>query len=222
MHTSKSSLRSQLRAARISLYDAEREVCAVGLASAGVRWAADMAETLPGTFFAYLSTLYEPPTERLLVALLEAGHTVFVPVCEPNYQLSWTAWHPGIAMKRSTLAPVIEPVGPRYSFSTLEPVAGVFLPALAADLTGARLGQGGGYYDRFLAQLEQDSSSDSHAGDTPAAPTPTAAVVNDEEVLDPDIIPQDSLDRPVDWIITPSGVRKCDMRKFFDTSKTLY
>lgn len=222
MHTSKSSLRSQLRAARISQHDAEREVCAVGLVSAGVSWAADVAEALPGTFCAYLSTLHEPPTERLLVSLVDAGHTVFVPVCERNYQLSWTAWGPGIAMERSTLAPVMEPVGPRSSFSALERVAGVFLPALAADLTGVRLGQGGGYYDRFLAQLRQDGSSDSHTGHTPAAPTPTAAVVYDEEVLDPDIIPRDSLDRPVDWIITPSGVRKCEVRKFLDTSKTLY
>ena len=31
--------------------------------------------------------------------------------------------------------------------------AGIFLPATAVDFSGNRIGQGGGYYDKFLAAL---------------------------------------------------------------------
>jgi 5-formyltetrahydrofolate cyclo-ligase len=75
----------------------------------------------------------------------------------------------------------------------MDGVAGIFVPATAVDLSGNRIGQGGGYYDKFLAGLEA-------AG----RPVPAAAVVFDGEILPAGTIPAESFDRKVPVAVTPS------------------
>ncbi len=78
------------------------------------------------------------------------------------------------------------------------------LPAATAlDRDGNRIGQGGGYYDKFLAAL----------GDLPwgvpvseTVPLPTAAIVYDAEVLAAGSIPAESFDRKVAAALTPGGL----------------
>ena len=68
----------------------------------------------------------------------------------------------------------------------------VLVPALAVDVHGYRLGQGGGFYDRMLAAL-------------PAAEAGgplRIAVVHDDEVLDE--VPREPHDRRMDAVLTPS------------------
>lgn len=145
-----------------------------------------------GAVCAYISMGTEPPTENLLGALAASGRTVYVPVCEAGHQLSWVRWVPGVEMARSRLAPVMEPVGPRLQFGSLGPVSAVFIPALAVDESGVRLGQGGGYYDRFLAAT---------------ARLRVAAVVHAHEVLPAGTLPHDPLDAPVAHALTAAGHR---------------
>jgi len=203
--TTKAEWRSRLRAARRSMDDAARHLAEAGLASAGVGWAAQLRGTEPpGTVCAYISSGVEPGTGLLLEALVHAGHRVFVPACEADHQLSWAEWTPGVKLARSALAPVMEPVGPRLAFAGLGPVDGILLPALAADAAGVRLGQGGGYYDRFLAALAFPGSPADGAGRT----VPTAAVVLEREVFPEGTLPHDSLDQPVGWVVTPGGWSK--------------
>ncbi|WP_125610253.1 5-formyltetrahydrofolate cyclo-ligase [Specibacter cremeus] len=193
----KATWRERLRAARALMDDDDRRLAGDRLATAGLAWVADVSR--PGraddgwAVCCYLSAGTEPPTPALLAALVQAGYRVLVPVCEPGFQLSWARWFPGVRMARSPLAPVLEPVGPRFPFDAVGPVAGILLPALAVDLSGVRLGQGGGYYDRFLAT---------------AGTHPRAAVVHDTEVLPAGTLPHDALDRPVDYIVSPGGVRR--------------
>ena len=71
----------------------------------------------------------------------------------------------------------------------------MFLPATAVDGSGNRIGQGGGYYDKFLAAMD---ATGVHA--------PRAAVIYDSELLPASSIPVESFDRPVDAVLTPSGV----------------
>jgi len=197
----KGQWRAELRAARQSMDDGARHRAAAGLAAAGLAWAGQLSAAASAPVLCcYLSVGHEPDTGPLLSALVSAGYRVVVPVCEPDFQLSWVAWSEGVELVRSSLAPVLEPVGERFPFTALGTVAGILLPALAVDAGGVRLGQGGGYYDRFLAQI---------ASATGAA-VPTAAVVYAGEVFASGTLPHDALDRAVDYVLTPDGHRAAE------------
>jgi 5-formyltetrahydrofolate cyclo-ligase len=63
------------------------------------------------------------------------------------------------------------------------------VPALAVDHRGARLGRGGGYYDRALSHARPDAT--------------LVAVLFDDELVDH--LPAEPHDRPVDAVVTPSA-----------------
>lgn len=152
---------------------------------------------------AYLSIGSEPDTGELLATLTAAGYATYVPVCEPDFRMTWTLWTPGVPMVRSTLAPVMEPVGKRFSFAELSSVEAILLPALAVDGDGVRLGQGGGYYDRFLAGLSAEAGSKA---------VPLAGVVHEHEFFPNISLPHDDLDAPVTDVLTPAGHRRLGKR----------
>lgn len=70
----------------------------------------------------------------------------------------------------------------------------LLIPALAVDTRGVRLGQGGGYYDRLLAELERLPVRDIRA----------VAVVHDDEVLPAGSIHREAHDRRVHGALTPT------------------
>ncbi len=179
----------------------ERAAAGAGIAFHGFAWATSQVPE-GGTLTAYLGLGAEPPTLPLLGRLHARGFHLLLPICEPERQLSWVEWSPDISYERSRYAPLQEPVGPRLDALALQrgdgqrpPLAAILLPATALDAEGRRVGQGGGYYDRFLAQLGE--------GPAPA----TAAIVFDAEVLPSGEVPDEPLDRRVDAAITPSGIR---------------
>ncbi|WP_415854339.1 5-formyltetrahydrofolate cyclo-ligase [Sinomonas sp. G460-2] len=199
----KESLRTEVWRRRRAMSPEERAVAGALLASHGLAWA---AETVPagGTLTAYLGVGAEPPTLGLLGLLAEGGFHVLLPVCEPERQLSWVEWRPDIEYARSRFAPLQEPVGLRLDAPAVRagapgrpPLAAVLLPATAVDAEGRRLGQGGGYYDRFLARLDDGG-----------ARIATAAIVYDDEVLASGGLPEEAFDRHVDAAITPNGLHR--------------
>ncbi|MGY3566699.1 5-formyltetrahydrofolate cyclo-ligase [Sinomonas sp. RB5] len=197
----KSSLRARIWSARRALAPAEVAAAAPLIAGHGLAWA--RRTVAPGAVLtAYLGVGVEPPTAGLVRDLHEAGFRIMLPICLPERQLGWTEWHPGIEFARSRYAPVQEPVGTVVPAEQVlaggpdrPPVAGIVLPATALDSEGRRLGQGGGYYDRFLALAA-----------ALGARLPTAAVVYDGEVLASGEVPADALDRRVDAALTPGGI----------------
>ena len=79
----------------------------------------------------------------------------------------------------------------------------VFLtPGLAFDSRGGRVGNGGGYYDRVLAQRRRDSVA--------------IGVTIDSRVLDR--VPMEDHDQRVDWLASESGVRECPTTRRPDPS----
>ncbi|MEZ5119725.1 MAG: 5-formyltetrahydrofolate cyclo-ligase [Candidatus Nanopelagicales bacterium] len=100
----------------------------------------------------YVGLPGEPPTGDVVEALLARGDAVFLPVAEPDRQMNWVnaagsepwaAW--GLPGQPACSAD-------RVGLPSIEVVV---VPALAVTLNGQRLGQGGGYYDRFLPQQPQ-------------------------------------------------------------------
>ncbi len=95
------------------------------------------------------------------------------------------------ASVRSTLMPgvfgILEATGPEVPIAELDLVV---VPALAFDRQGYRLGWGGGYYDRALAEL--------------SASAVTVGVGFSFQLVDE--LPREPHDRPVSRVLTPSGV----------------
>ncbi|MDQ0755573.1 5-formyltetrahydrofolate cyclo-ligase [Arthrobacter sp. B3I4] len=199
----KDDIRSRHRERRSALTQADLDAAGAALAGHGAAWASAAAGGGPGTFAAYLGVGVEPPTLPLLVALHHAGHRVLLPVCEPGLTLSWVYWTPASGFVRSRYAPIQEPEGERLDSSVMLGAAGVFLPATALDRSGNRIGQGGGYYDKFLAAL---AGLPWVRAVEEAGPLPTAAIVYDTEILPAGSIPAESFDRKVAAALTPGGL----------------
>jgi len=86
---------------------------------------------------------------------------------------------------------------PKLAVSEVLPVAQIdiiFTPLVAFDLTGARLGMGGGYYDRTLASTSTNKLS-------PSKPYPIG-LAHDCQLVDH--IPNEEWDIPLPEIVTPT------------------
>ena len=204
---SKEEIRAGHRARRAALTPARRAGAGSGIARHGIGWASSLTGGGSGTFAAYLGVGYEPPTHPLLTALHAAGHRVLLPVCKPGLALAWVYWTPTSESVRSRYAPILEPVGERHDTSVMRQTDGIFLPATAVDYSGNRIGQGGGYYDKFLAALTALLPAGAPAADGGLVPPlPTAAIVYDGEVLPAGSIPAEPFDRKVAGALTPAGL----------------
>ena len=136
---------------------------------------------------AYLSMPGEPPTDELISDLVARGTEVIVPVVREDGYLDWVVWHPNAVMRISAVGSS-EPDGPRLGPHALHDCAQIFVPALAIDHEGNRLGRGGGFYDRALA----------------TADAPKAALLFDTEILS--AVPHEPHDISVDAAVCPGGV----------------
>ncbi|WP_284976435.1 5-formyltetrahydrofolate cyclo-ligase [Arthrobacter sp. efr-133-TYG-104] len=191
----KEEIRSSRRLCRSALTPEQRSAAGASISVHGKQWAARVAGGSTGEFALYVGVAHEPPTMPLIEALYAEGHRVLLPVCEPDRQLSWVYWTPDTAFVRSAYAPIDEPEGERLDSAVIAGTAGIFMPATAVDLTGSRIGQGGGYYDRLLDGL-----------DSSGVRPPSIAVIYDEDLLPAGSIPAEGFDRPVPEVLTPSGI----------------
>jgi len=145
----------------------------------------------PGVYAAYLPIRTEISPLPLIAALRHAGHPTAMPVTHAERQpLSFRLWAVGDALENGL-------------YGTRQPLASktlvlpdvILAPLLAFDLAGWRLGYGGGFYDRTIADL--------------AARGHTAKVIGlayDGQKLDK--LPIGPYDMPLDAVLTPSGLRR--------------
>jgi 5-formyltetrahydrofolate cyclo-ligase len=137
------------------------------------------------TVFIYLSIGREPRTRGLILSALADGKTVAVPRCLGNGEMEAR-----VISSLDGLQP--GPFGipePDHSSRLLPPqeIDLVVAPCVAADRHGYRLGHGGGYYDRYLANIQ-----------CPSVCLCRACLLQDE-------LPYDSFDHPVGFVITEDG-----------------
>lgn len=204
--TDKAEQRAELRASRAALGDAELTAATEGLLRVGSLFFAQLE--LPEerqAIAAYLPIGQEPDITPLLEQLYQQGREIYLPICEPEYQLSWTRWNPSAELRRSALSWVLEPVGERHGIEIMDTVGALLIPALALDGCGLRMGQGGGYYDRFLAALSSRQAAKPSSSTVPAALR--VGVVFAAELLPAGELAGDELDQPVDYALTPEFFR---------------
>jgi 5-formyltetrahydrofolate cyclo-ligase len=178
----KSALRTGLLARRGARPPAERDAAAASVAATLLRGVAGSR-----TVAAYVPGPEEPGHGRIPAAFTRLGARVLLPVVPAGgTRLAW-------AVDIGRLAPgrfgMLEPVGPRLGPTALGTADIVVVPALAVARDGARLGRGGGYYDRALGHARGDAV--------------LVAVVFDDELLDE--LPTEPHDRRVGAVVTPSG-----------------
>ena len=144
-----------------------------------------------------LPALFMPlPTEPDVSGIVAGRARCLLPVLfdEAGALLSVPRW--GIHVSGEEDMTVVDARWPAQPVRTVpdeefEQASIVLVPALAVDRGGARLGQGGGWYDRALSILPEG--------------VPVVAAVFDDEVVEPGLIPVEPHDRFVDGIICPSS-----------------
>ena len=182
----KSALRSEIRARRRALGADElgrAEAAAAAHLLAWEGWRGARAVAL------HAAVRGELPTGVVLAAALAAGKRVALPAEGPGgMTLRWV----GAAEELAPDARGIPTPGPAAPPADLAALDLVLAPGVAFDATGARLGQGGGDYDRLLAALP--------------ARTATVGWCHGFQVIA--AVPTEPHDRRVGWLATPSGLRR--------------
>lgn len=188
--TDKALLRSDLLSARRALSPGVRRAADRRLLSwlLKVLSGARTVTTGAATVAAYLPFGAEPGASAdpaLPDVLADAGLRVLLPVLLPDHDLDW-AVHQGVLA--DGLRGMREPAGARLGPDAVASVAAVVVPAVAVDLSGVRLGRGGGSYDRALARVPDG--------------VPVLALLYDTELVPQ--LPAEEHDQRVTAVITPS------------------
>jgi 5-formyltetrahydrofolate cyclo-ligase len=171
----KARWRARLLAARRARPVEERERAAHALAAQAREL---VARTGARVVACYVSFGSEPPTDRLLEVLAADGLELVVPVVRADLDLDWATW----------TSPASGSMGKAPRERGWDDVELMFVPALAVARAGARLGRGGGSYDRALQRLPER--------------VPVVAIVYDEEIVDQ--LPTEPHDRSVQAALTPT------------------
>lgn len=146
---SKHDLRAHYRRKRDALRDGEREMCAQQVAD-------HLCASFPTTQESVVAVYYPMGGELSLLPFVERLRVQSVCVALPvivkeNMPLQFSVWDVNKPLVKSAYVPVQEPA--------LDAVAVIpdviYVPLVAFDRKGTRLGQGGGYYDRTLFGLRR-------------------------------------------------------------------
>lgn len=109
------------------------------------------------TVFCYVSYGGEVETHRLIKNLLAQGKQVLVPRCKEQGIMDCVPISSMEQLVPSAMG-ILEPAADLECLDSAT-VEFAVVPAVACGLDGSRLGQGGGYYDRFLERVECDCAA---------------------------------------------------------------
>jgi 5-formyltetrahydrofolate cyclo-ligase len=186
-HQIKTDLRKSVRQRRNSLSAPQQQTAAKRLVDSVVKlptWASAKHIAI------YLANDGEINTEPLNTIARSLGKQIYLPKITDNDTLEFAHWETGAELGKNRYN-IPEPplTAQHYPVSQLDIV---FLPLVGWDLFGCRLGMGGGFYDRALANI--------------VGPLLVGLAHECQQVEN---IPQDSWDLVVTFIATDAALHRC-------------
>jgi len=137
------------------------------------------------TIASYISYGDEPQTKDLNLAILKSGKNLALPRVLRDKSLEWVIWS-GAESGLVKSGKILEPIGDAIAPTSIEIV---IVPTLHATREGHRLGQGGGSYDRALAQSSAWRIGLIYSGELTIEPFPVEAHdVKLNAIATPDLI----------------------------------
>ena len=184
------TIREEKKALRSAVRKAERRMT-MEARTAADRRITQRVLSLPAyraarTVFAYVGTQREIDTREILQDVLRSGKRLCVPLCTgdgimvPKQILSLEALHPGAYG-------IQEPAADAPEVPACE-IDLALIPCVTCNHRGERLGQGGGYYDRFLGSCSGEE------------------VMLCREELIREVIPRETHDLKIGCVITDAGI----------------
>lgn len=146
-------------------------------------WLADAAGAPVGVYMAAGSELNPA---ALIAHLRAAGFAFCLPICAADGAMAFRLFAPDATLKAGAHGVLEPPADAPLCAPKL-----VFVPLLAADKSGTRLGRGGGYYDKWLAGAEQTGQ------------VKAVGLAYDAQIFAP--LPCAAHDKKLHGILTPSG-----------------
>lgn len=182
----KHTIRRQLRARRRALSDDVARAASAAVYRHAVTFP---AYRTAASVAAYISSENEIATDDILKDASDSGLPLYLPrmLQEP----ALVRWQPDEPLLRGRFG-VLEPEGDAPARLQLPSIA--FLPVVAWDRAGTRLGRGGGFYDRLLGRLQP-------------LPLCVGLAYEFQEIAE---LPRDAWDVPVQFVITERGIVRCD------------
>lgn len=215
---SKKELRKQILQKRDALTQQERREKSKAIAEqVTASWIFKHAETI----LLFASFRSEVDTAELFKAAIEGGKQVYYPKVigkemefyqvESELDLEEGAW--GIREPKAEKSK-------KFVFRADATIC-VILPGTVFDEAGNRIGYGGGYYDKFLQNLEEEwgryevSSADNRipCSSGQRSPVYCAAVAFDCQIVEIGMIMQEVHDRKMDCIVTESSIFLCNAER---------
>jgi len=127
----------------------------------------------------------------LLKRLIKDGVQCALPVVVAKAKaLEFRDWQPDVGLEDGPFGTSHPPAS-----ADVAPPGIVMLPLLAFDASGYRLGYGGGYYDRTLADMKASGSTVLAVG----------IAYQSQQV---DAVPHGELDQRLDWVVTENGTHQ--------------
>ncbi|MGL5390842.1 MAG: 5-formyltetrahydrofolate cyclo-ligase [Shewanella sp.] len=187
---SRAELRKQVRLARRSL---STEVQAEASINACERMLKKLMAMNAQHVALYLTHDGELATAPLIAALWQRGIQTYLPRLHPFNagQLLFLHYHADSPMQPNQYG-ILEPKLDVRSVMPIERLDVVVTPLVAFDIKGNRMGMGGGYYDRTLANWQDNGK-----------PLPMGYAHDCQQVPS---LPCDHWDVPLPFIITPSRI----------------
>lgn len=152
------AIRKQMRKMRSALHAHQQQLASLALTEKVLQHisAIDHADRIAF----YLTQDGEIDLLPLMIHCYKQGRQCFLPVLDNARKnaLKFAEWAPDRVMSKNIYG-IAEPLVPEQQLLPASDMELIFMPLVAFDACGRRLGMGGGYYDRSLADCSKNGNS---------------------------------------------------------------